>query len=245
MSSVAFMACASPACASWRNVNTAPPHPTPCVVRKNTRAWRSSRRSHLKHHYQNKKNIINLNHWTTHPFQSQNPWDLLSRPLPLDKLEEKFRFFANLKPTQIWGWMRENQSYRHSRFDPVNGWILKWFAQRHFGFTGTCHFLLLEESSPENFIMKRTLCEDPYPEMSLKGLSHTYLLWFSTYIHPWSWAWVAVLALTYIMGTFSLLEFAGRRDRFYFWDWCCSWMLLLRGTTYKKASPINLSHRLW
>ena len=51
MSSVAFMACASPACASWRNVNTAPPHPTPCVVRKNTRAWRSSRRSHQKDVY--------------------------------------------------------------------------------------------------------------------------------------------------------------------------------------------------
>ena len=30
-------------------MNTAPPHPTPCVVRKNTRAWRSSRRSHQKH----------------------------------------------------------------------------------------------------------------------------------------------------------------------------------------------------
>ena len=29
MSTVALMACASPACASWRNVNTAPPHPTP------------------------------------------------------------------------------------------------------------------------------------------------------------------------------------------------------------------------
>ena len=129
---------------------------------------------------------------------------------------------------------------KSSRFNPVNG----WFAQK-----GTSDSLELvtffswEESSPNNFIMKGTLCEDLYPEMWLKTLSHMYLLWFSRYIHPSSWARAAVLALTYIIDTFSLLEFAGRRDRFYFWQCCCSWMLLLRGTTYKKASPINLSHR--
>ena len=41
-------------------MNTAPPHPTPCVVRKNTRAWRSSRRSHQKHGHTWAKNSSSM-----------------------------------------------------------------------------------------------------------------------------------------------------------------------------------------
>ena len=184
------------------------------------------------HHQSNSKQISSTS--TSHPFQSQKSRAWLSRHHWLISLKREIQYFFkqiwNLP--QIWGWildtLRDNQSYRHSRFNPVN-W---WFAQRRFGFTGTCHFLLLggvftRKFHREREFMWRSLpwdvAEEIVPDIP------TYV----QYIYPWSL--VAVLALRFFLwkrGSILLLRVM------LFLDVVIAWNDLEEGSAHQPFSQV-------
>lgn len=150
------------------------------------------------------ENIITLNH---PPFSKSKISSLAEPPsLLVDKLKKEIQLFFSKSET----YPKSGDGF-WTTWGKISHKIITIQPGKRVNSQMVCSKVLrihwnLSLSSPgrslhrKKIFMKRTWCEDLYPEMWLKRLSHMYLLWFSTYIHPSSWAWVAVLTLTYNNG---------------------------------------------